>query len=435
MIGYLHENTMAIQEDQVTAIPTKAQIEFQKMEMGLFLHFGIRTFYEGFEDFDPRPMSADNFNPIALDCSQWVQTAKAAGMKYIVMTAKHHDGFCLWPSAYTDFSVTYSSWKAGKGDVVKEFTDACRKEGIKIGLYYSPYDKACPVYDRPAEYDDYFINQIGELLQNYGRIDLLWLDECGSEGHGYDWARIAASIRKMQPEIMIFQLADPAYRWVGNEEGIAPAPCWNTVGEQEIFASGVRPEKKGAWLPAECDCRMRQKRWFFSDSDEHTVKSLAQLLGIYYYSVGRGCNLLLNIGPDRRGLLPDRDASRLLEFGSQIKKRFSSPIASLNDFKNEDNQWVLDLKEQIWLDHMVIKEDISYGERIRRFVIEVQMDKHLASKWMKVFEGESVGYQSICSFPPVPARGIRLIVTQAENPVHISRLDAYYAVGKEEEAK
>ncbi|NUP99467.1 MAG: alpha-L-fucosidase, partial [Armatimonadetes bacterium] len=291
--------------------PTARQLQYQDWEYGMFLHFGLRTFYEGYRDMDERKMSPERFNPTELDCNNWCQVARDAGMKYLVLTAKHHCGFANWPSRTTEFSVASSPWKGGRGDVVAEFTTACREHGLAVGLYYSPYDAASPVYADPKAYDDYFINQISELLVPYGPIDILWFDGCGSEGHEYDWPRIIGEIRRMQPNIMLFNMGDPDFRWVGNEDGIAPWPTWNVVSEVPFSIRREAGDAVGGqrWLPAECDVRVRERNWFYSDSDGHTLKSAAELLGLYYYSVGRGCNLLLNFGPDRRGLIPERDAA------------------------------------------------------------------------------------------------------------------------------
>lgn len=354
--------------------PTKKQFEYQEWEFGLFLHFGIRTFYEGNKDWDKKEMDASAFNPEKLDCNQWIETAKAAGMKYAVLTAKHHDGFANWPSKYTDYSVASSPWKNGKGDVVREFVEACRRNGIRPGLYYSPADsKSNSYYKDNGDFDKYFINQITELLTWYGNIDILWLDGCGSEENKYDWKRIIEEIRKLQPGIRIFNMGDPDFRWAGNEAGIAPMPCWNVV---DSVPFSVLTDKKDTlddagfmWLPAECDCRMREKNWFYSDSDEDTVKSLDELMGIYCYSVGRGANLILNIGPNRDGLLPKNDSERLLEFGEEIRRHFSNTIATISDFSVKDGKLIYKPLKPILINNIIIKENIMEGENVKRFKI------------------------------------------------------------------
>ena len=208
--------------------PKKEQLKFMDWELGVFFHFGIRTFYEGHKDWDMQKMDPEAFNPTELDCEHWIKTIAAAGAKYAILVAKHHDGFANWPSKYTDYSVANTPWKGGKGDIVREFTDACRKYGLGVGLYYSPADFEAK-NRTDSEHDDFFINQISEILTNYGKIDYLWFDGCGSEGHKYDEKRIIAAIRSMQPEILIFNMWDPDTRWAGNECGIIGGAAINTA--------------------------------------------------------------------------------------------------------------------------------------------------------------------------------------------------------------
>lgn len=410
-----------------TAIPTAKQLAFQDWEFGVFLHFGIRTFYEGHRDWDGKPMSPTAFQPEALDCDQWARTAADAGMQYAVLTAKHHDGFANWPSAYTDFSVASSPWRSGEGDVVREFTDACRRHNLKIGLYYSPADASSPSYPDPKAYDDYFIRQVSELMTGYGEIHMLWFDGCGSEGHEYDWPRIMAEVRRMQPGILIFNMGDPDYRWVGNEAGIAPVPCWNTVEEVPIAVDTERQERtpEPKWLPAECDCRMREANWFYSDADAHTVKSLDELMGLYYYSVGRGCNLLINIGPDRRGLLPDADAARLQEWGEEIRRRFGCPLATLSECAITDDGWEWTPDRPTLLDHVIVQEDLTAGEHVRGFVVEV-VPLH-SREYIQVWEGRNIGHKAICRFPPVTVKKVRVRILEQEGAAKIRALTFHAA--------
>jgi len=409
--------------------PSVRQLEYQDWEFGLFLHFGIRTFYEGHRDWDGGDMPASTFNPVKLDCEQWIRTANEAGMNYAVFVAKHHDGFANWPSKYTDYSVASTPWKDGKGDVVKEYVDACRKYDMKVGLYYSPADASANKIQRShKEYDDYFIAQISELLTDYGNIDILWFDGCGSEGHEYDWKRITGEIRRMQPNIMIFNMGDPDFRWVGNEAGIAPIPCWNVV---DSVPFSIRTDEKDRfddrgymWLPAECDCMMRDHNWFYSDQDEHTVKSLQQLMGMYYYSVGRGANLLLNIGPDRNGLLPEKDAQRLLEFGQEIKRYFSNPIAKLSNFVYEENKLVYKPETAVLIDHVVLKEILEQGESVRNFNIKVV--PHPYGDPITVYEGKNIGHKAICKFPPIKAVEVIIEITESDGDWKLDNLELYY---------
>lgn len=409
--------------------PTMRQMEFQEWEFGIFLHFGIRTYYEGHRDWDGEQMPAEVFNPEKLDCDQWIKTAKNAGMNYSVFVAKHHDGFANWPSKYTDYSVASTPWKGGKGDVVLEYVNACRKYGMRTGIYYSPADASLEKTVKSGkEYDDYFIGQIGELLTGYGKIDVLWFDGCGSEGHRYDWKRIMAEIRKMQPEILIFNMGDPDFRWVGNEAGIAPSPCWNVVDSVPFSILTDKKEHLGeegfCWLPAECDCRMRLENWFYSEKDENTVKSLDELMGIYYYSVGRGANLLLNIGPDRRGLLPELDTQRLTEFGEEIKRRFSNPIATLEDCKVEEGKWKYTPSVPVLLDHVVIKEDLTKGENVKRFRITI--NPYPGGEAIIVYEGGNIGHKAICRFPTVKVTGISFEVLEWDESPGICGMEFFY---------
>ena len=417
-----------------TALPTPRQLEYQSWEMGLFVHFGIRTFYEGHMDLDRQPMPATGFNPTTLDCGQWADTARRAGLRYMVLTAKHHDGFANWPSAYTDYSVASSPWKEGQGDVVREYVEACRRHDLKCGLYYSPADVACPSYSNARAYDDYFVHQIGELLTGYGDIDMLWFDGCGSEGHTYDWPRIIREIRRMQPRMLIFGGADPDYGWIGNEAGLAPTPNWNTVSHvpMSILTDATDPVRDGrpAWVPGECDVRMRLNNWFYSGEDEGTVKGLNELLGLYYYSVGRGRNLLLNIGPDRRGRLPDRDAGSLLKFGDEIRRRFGQPLVTETAFQRADNVWThTPPLPGLWVDHVVLQEDLHQGEHVRRFRIQAA-PTHYGTP-ITVYEGYNVGHKAICPFPLVCARQLQVRIMEADGPVDIASIRVFNTTGEE----
>lgn len=409
-----------------TICPSALQLEYQDWEFGIFIHFGIRTFFEGHKDWDGKPMDAAQFLPTELNCDQWAAAAAAAGAKYMVMTAKHHDGFANWPSKYTDFSVAASAWRGGQGDVVREYVEACRRHGLKVGLYYSPMDASGKTYDDDRAYDDYFINQISELLVPYGKIDILWFDGCGSAGHKYDWERICGEIRRMQPEILIFAMGDPNFRWVGNELGIAPVPSWNVV-QYAPMAVDTKEEVQQAvpmWLPAECDCRMRLRNWFFSDADEATVKSPAELMGLYYLSVGRGCNLLLNIGPDRRGLLPEKDVKSLLEFGREMQRRFRQPLLRLEDFtRDEAGNYVLRLKEPVVLDHVVVQEDLTQGEHVRRWRLECNPN-HFGT-WIVLGRGENIGHKAIVRFPQCAVYTLRLVLEDVDGEATLRSLGCF----------
>ncbi len=370
------------------------QLDFLNWEFGVFFHFGIRTFYEGHSDWDGREMALSAFDPAELDCAEWIEVARDAGAKYAVLVCKHHDGFANWPSACTDYSVKNTPWRNGRGDVVRDFTDACRRYGVKIGLYYSPAQFGSVQMDSKA-YDDYFIRQIRELLTGYGQIDYLWFDGCGSEGHQYDTARIVSEIRACQPHILLFNMWDPDTRWVGNESGVAHSPNRLMVGEVDfsIRKKGSDPLDRMRFLPAECDCRMRETNWFFSETDTHTVKSLDELMGLYYLSVGRGANLLLNIGPDRRGRLPTADKAALLAFGQTIRAQFAHPLGCT--VTAEERTLTLEMQPQL-VNHVVLSEEIS-TEEIEAF--EIRACPHPYGAPITVYRGTTIGHKAICAFP------------------------------------
>ena len=374
----------------------KEQLEFLQWEFGVFFHFGIRAFYEGHKDWDMKPMDLSVFDPKELDCEEWIRTVWDAGGKYAVLVCKHHDGFANWPSAYTEYSVKNTPFNNGRGDIVREFVDACRKYGIKVGLYYSPAQFGSAELSA-KEYDDYFINQIRELLTNYGKIDYLWFDGCGSENHVYDTNRIVKEIRACQPQILLFNMWDPDTRGVGNEAGIAHSPNYLMVDELDF---SVMTEERGAlaqakFLPVECDCRMRLDNWFYSDSDVDTVKSVDELMGLYYYSVGRGSNLLLNIGPDRRGKLPERDKAALLAFGKIIRE-FTCDLISCREETGEKKLTLL--LDSCLVNHVILEEEVSTNE-IEQFEIQVYPYPYGAP--VTVYRGTTIGHKAICPFPTI----------------------------------
>lgn len=413
-----------------TAVPTPRQLEYQDWEMGVFFHFGIRSFYEGHRDWDGKPMPPAGFRPAGLNCDQWVVSAKRAGMRYAVLVCKHHDGFANWPSKHSTFSVAQTPWQDGKGDVVREFVDACRRHDMKIGMYYSPAEWGNPTFQDAKAYDEHFLNQIGELLTNYGQIDILWFDGCGSDKHTYDWSRIVREIRRLQPNLLIFSMGDPDFRWVGNEAGIADLPNWNTAMGTRLSAcppGGDPSAKQAFWLPPECDCMMRWHCWFYEEADVETVKPVEELMGLYYLSVGRGANLLLNIGPDRRGLLPDADRDALLAFGQEVRRRFGQPLARLSDGKVTESGWEYTAKEPFYLDHIVIQEDLSRGEHVRRFAIRIQTG--ISGRMVTLHEGRNIGHKAICRLPLLACRKVVVEITESDGPAGLREVTLHNTTG------
>lgn len=417
----------------------KKQLEFLDWEFGVFFHFGIRSFYPGHKDWDGVEMPAEGFLPTELDCEQWITTVKKAGATYAILTCKHHDGFALWPSTYSKYSVANTPWKNGKGDVVREFVDACRKHGIKVGLYYSPAQwgsHAIP-FSSAREYDDYFINQIGELLTNYGKIDYLWFDGCGSEGHEFDRERIVSEIEKMQPEILTFCDPEwtPGVRWIGNEDGYASLNNPLVVSSTDFSELSKEEQRlsRAVFLPAECDCKLRDT-WFY-DNNAETIKTVDELFGMYEASVGNGSNFLLNVGPDNRGLLPDADVNRVLELGEKIKRVFSTPceykepIKAGNTYVIEHREadapdWYLPEKRRL-SNCLAIKEDLTNGQSVTHFKIYAYLPAYKHKKVL-VFEGRTIGHKALCRFPCIRASKFELEIDGYDREYSIKEIKAFF---------
>jgi alpha-L-fucosidase len=412
--------------------PTEKQLKFMDWEFGVFFHFGIRSFNPGHFDWDGRFMPADTFNPDSLDCEQWISTVKAAGAKYAILTAKHHDGFANWPSKYTEYSVAATPWKNGNGDVVKDFTDACRKYGVAVGLYYSPaqWGNTAVKFDNPVEYDNYFINQISELLSNYGKIDYLWFDGCGSDGHVYDGKRIIGVIRSLQPDILIFGMWDPDTLWCENEDGYCNLPNRNER-EYEVF-----DKKTTAFFPYECDCRIRAS-WFY-DLNSETIKSVDELIGMYEMSVGHGANFLLNIGPDNHGRLCDADVHTLTMLKNEIDRRYKYPL-NFEKLKQESDciysiEYSDETQELIGTDSniplvrsVIIEEDLSSGDSVTRFRLYSHSPgiNPLRDTKFCIYTGETIGHKFICRFPAVRASKISLGIVEHDGEFKIKNMKAF----------
>lgn len=404
-------------------IPKKEQLDFLDWELGVFFHFGIRTFFEGHKDWDLKEMSISAFNPTRLDCESWLKTIKEAGANYAIFVCKHHDGFCNWPSKYTNYSVANTPWKDGKGDVVREFVDACRKYDMRVGLYYSPAEFGSNTKNG-KEYDDYFVNQISELLSNYGKIDYLWFDGCGSEDHEYDTVRIVKAIRELQPNILLFNMWDPDTRWVGNESGVAHYPNFNVVNSLDFSVQTDMKDNLGEYrfLPVECDCRIRYSNWFYSENDEHTLKSVDELMGIYYYSVGRGANLLINIAPDRNGLLTEADSNRFTEFGNEIKRRFCSPINNVT-INHIENIYQLQFSENKLVNHLIIEENIENCENVQKFKVLAYPTEYGAP--ITIFNGFTIGHKLIIEFATINTSKLEIIIEETNQKEKLKKASAY----------
>lgn len=415
------------QERTPSRRPSRQQLAWQDLEYGMFCHFSINTFHN--MEWSDGTLDPKTFNPTDFDARQWVRAAREAGMRYLIVTAKHHDGFCTWPTAYTNYSVKSSPWRDGKGDVVGEVAKACRAEGIKFGVYLSPWDRHEPSYKDPAAYDQYYMNQLRELLTKYGPVAVVWMDGAGTEGHVYDWAGYYRIIKSLQPNALTAIAGPSDIRWVGNEDGIAPETVRNVI------------EVGGApyWWPAECDVPIR-RHWFWHTDDENSLKSVEQLLDIYHKSVGRGANLLLNVAPDRRGKLPDADVARIKEVWQIIQRDYSRNLArgkpvSVSSTRSErraakyavdgklDTWWQardgelsawieVDLERDLDFNRMVVQEAIQMGQRVESY----RLDRWDGSRWVEVCRGTTVGHKRIDRFQTVSARRVRLELKGNEPP-------------------
>ena len=432
-------------------IPTKAQVEWQKLEYNMFIHFGPNTFTGA--EWGSGQEKAEIFNPTALDCGQWAEIAKAAGMKGIILTAKHHDGFCLWPNPVSSHTVAQSPWKDGKGDILKELSEACREYDLNFGIYISPWDRNDPHYGTD-EYNDVFVQTLEHALGSYGHVFEQWFDRaCGEGPNGkqqvYDWPLFNSTVHKMQPDAMIFSDYGPGCRWVGNESGSAGRTCWSTINVNEDFTGPVlslRNLNEGIrggnlWAAAEADVSIRPG-WFWRESENSKVKSLQHLLKIYYESVGRNSLLLLNVPADNRGLIHEIDSLRLMELRAALDEIFSEDLAEgakveadnirgnsrcfraqniLND--NYDKYWATDddvtrasfvvtLPESRKFNRVQLQEYIPLGQRVAAFSIEALSED---GTWQLIARETTIGYKRIVHVPVTTTTAVRVNIEEAES--------------------
>ena len=438
--------------------PTKAQLAWHDMEFYLFMHFGPNTFTD--KEWGHGDEKEEVFNPANLDCEQWCRIAKASGATAIIITAKHHDGFCLWPSKFSKHTVRESKWKDGKGDVLKELSVACKKYGLKFGVYISPWDRNHPDYGT-EKYNDVFVNMMKELLTNYGPVWELWWDGANGEGPNgkrqvYDWKRFERTVRKLSPNTIVFSDIGPDIRWVGNEEGFAGKTNWNTL-DTAGFTRGAGAPKQDAlttgnadgkhWIPAECDVSIRPG-WFYHKAEDSKVKTPEQLFQLYLKSVGRGANLLLNVPPDGSGLITQYDSAALVGFRKLKDDNFKFNIATkakasfiyhdgrgeapnLVDGKSNtvatiyntyDNSLWLEFKEEEMINCVVLKESLLNGQHAQSFKLFL-MNKN--SEATQVIEGTTIGRQRIITFPAMPVNRIILSIADQKGMTSINEIEAY----------
>jgi alpha-L-fucosidase len=411
--------------------PSPRQLTWQQWETTAFLHFGVNTFTD--REWGEGTESPAIFNPTQFDARKMVQTLKSVGFKLVLITAKHHDGFCLWQTKMTEHSVKNSPYNGGKGDIVGELAAACRAEGVKFGVYLSPWDMHEASYGTP-QYNDFYKAQLRELLTNYGEISEVWFD--GAKGKNakdmtYDFDGYWKIVRELQPKAVMFSDAGPDVRWVGNESGNAGETCWSTLNT-EGMAPGVADEKYlntgdpngKLWLPAETDVSIR-KGWFYHPNEDSTVRSPQNLVNLYYKSVGRNSLLLLNIPPDKRGMLHEVDVAHLREMRAILNETFKTNLAvgkvakSLTDNSlssdtplSIERNFEVNFGKKVKFDRFMLQENITKGQRIESGILEFWNGKD----WDTIGDFTTVGYKRLLRFPLVETSKMRVKIVKAKTP-------------------
>ncbi|WNQ10526.1 alpha-L-fucosidase [Paenibacillus aurantius] len=465
--------------------PSERQAAWQEMEFYAFIHYTVNTYTDrewGLGNEDP-----SLFAPTDLSADQWVEACKSAGMTGLILTCKHHDGFCLWPSAYTGHTVAASPWKDGRGDLVKEVAEACRRGGLRFGIYLSPWDRHEPTYGDSPAYNGFFLNQLRELLTGYGEIFCVWFDgACGEGPNGkrqvYDWEAYYRLIRELQPQAVI-SVCGPDVRWCGNEAGHTRPSEWSVVpghlrdnekiqeqsqqADDGRFAARIRTDDRDlgsrdvirpfaddlVWYPAEVNTSIRPG-WFYHASEDDKVKSLEELLAVYYGAVGGNATFLLNLPPDKRGRIHENDAVRLKELGEALRSAFRTNLAAeaameASETKDEENRashvldgrretfWCpkegterasieLDLGEPQTFSRVVLMEHLRSGQRVESFLLEGRTE----DDWKEIYRGTVIGYKKIAVFPPVTFRYLRITILESRWCPTLSFLGVYGPEGE-----
>lgn len=414
--------------------PSESQLIWQRDELAIFVHFGVNTFTD--REWGDGTESPAIFNPTALDARQWARSARAAGFKALVLTAKHHDGFCLWPTATTNHSVKSSPWRGGSGDLVREFVDACRAEGLRPGLYLSPWDRNAPVYGDSPRYNDMYADQLTELLTRYGPIHEVWFDGANGEGPNgkrqeYDWPRVWNQVKRLQPDSVIFSDAGPDVRWIGNERGVAGETNWSTVDPSivpvpgmsgdEVMRSLQEGDRDGTvWRPGETDVSIRPG-WFYHPAEDARVKTTEDLVGIYFTSVGRNSKLLLNVPPTREGLFHNTDVSRLASMRSSLDSIFAANLAAgartnWQPERGAGGEKTVELAKAERVSIVDLSEKIEEGQRVGRYAVEGRQN----GSWRELSTGTTIGYRKLDQFEPVVIDAVRVrVLDNVESPLEL----------------
>lgn len=415
--------------------PAPQQVDWQDLEFGVIIHFSTNTFLD--QEWGDGTADPAVFNPTQFDPDQWMKAIRDSGAKYVVFVAKHHDGFCLWPTEQTKYSIKASPWKDGKGDMVAEVARSARKYGLKFGVYLSPWDRHEPRYKDSAAYDDYYQAELTELALNYGDLVEFWLDGAGSLGHVYNFPKIIETLRTYQPNTTVF--ADTSLfeygdaRWVGTESGRVPYENWNVIDRHGYLR----------WRPVEADTPLRNEHWFWHPNDDASVKSLDELLATYDETVGHGAQLMLGLAPDRRGLLPDSDVARLQEFGQAVKARYAhnlalthapvpAEVAAALD-GNPDTFWSapagshhatleVSFAKPVTFNRALTMEWLNNGQRVQKYSIDIWT----GTEWKTVSKAEAIGHKKIDIFPAVTASRVRLNVLSSSDAAAIREFQLYH---------
>jgi len=405
------------------AIPTKDQLAWQDLEIGIFVHIAPNTWQDKEGDDLSTPLS--KINPEKLDTDQWARTAVDLGAKYIVFVAKHAGGFCMWQTETTDYGIRNTPWRGGRGDVFADVAASCRKYGLQLGVYLSPRDDhfgaktggICSTPELQARYDAMYRQQLTEILTGYGRLVEVWFD-------GSTAAPVNDILARYQPKALVFQGPAATIRWVGNEDGVAPYPCWNSIDKADAktgTATSLNSDLDGdTWMPNEVDVSIRRPDWFWSTTNEKKVMTPEQLLSVYYTSVGRGAQLLLNFPPNRDGLLADADCASAKAFGQEIRRRFAMPLA---ETAGRGTQVTLKLGAPKRIDTLILQEDIAEGERVREFHVEGLA----GGAWRKIGEGTAIGNKRIQPVEPTLVDAVRIVTNQSVGIPVFRNVAVYYA--------
>jgi len=443
-------------------LPSPAQLAWHQLEFYGFLHFNMNTFTG--REWGEGDEAPDLFQPTQLDCGQWARVAREAGMKGLILTAKHHDGFCLWPTAYSEHDVASSSWREGRGDVVGELARACREQGLLFGVYLSPWDRNNPHYGDSPRYDADYDGQVQELLTRYGPVFEFWQDgACGEGPNGkrqvYDWERYRATVKHLQPQTLIFSDVGPGVRWIGNERGIAGETCWGMLSpagfEPGLGAPSTEVLNQGQedgthWIPGECDVSIRPG-WYYHPEQDTQVKSVGELLEIWHGSVGRGCNLLLNLPVDRRGLVHENDVAALRALRAALDAIYGQDLAhgaraTASHVRSArfgprrvldgdpGSYWCpgegrreatleLDLGRERLCDRVRVEECLALGQRVSAFAVEGLVD----GSWRELARGTTIGARRILCFPAVTLRALRVRVLAARAEPTLAEVQLFLA--------